>query len=289
LDARDLKVFEAVAKHGGMNRAAASLNTVQSNVTARIRALEEELGAALFRRHGRGVSLTHAGNRLLPYAAKIKSLLDEARRAVSEDGVPKGLLAIGSLETTAAQRLSPIIAAFGMSYPEVRLTLRAGTNAAILEKVIEHELDGAFVCAPVTHPDLIGETVFHEELVLATAPHAASLDALLGSNCRLLVKGPGCAYRDCLERLLERRGVRGFDYLEFGTLDAIVGCVAAGLGLTLLPRIVLVGAEKEGRVRLHTLPAEEAMVETVFVRRRDVFEFGAMKAFIETFRSMAAS
>ena len=74
MDAADLKVFEAVARTGGMNRAAAELHTVQSNVTARVRALEVELGCPLFERHSRGVALTSAGQRLLPYARRVAEL-----------------------------------------------------------------------------------------------------------------------------------------------------------------------------------------------------------------------
>ena len=99
MDAADLRIFEAVARLGGMHKAAAELNTVQSNVTARIRVLEEELGLALFRRHSRGVVLTHAGQRLLPYAIKIAAILTEAKRAVMDSDEPSGPLAIGSLET----------------------------------------------------------------------------------------------------------------------------------------------------------------------------------------------
>src|SRR5690349_16681320 len=102
MDAGDLRVFEAVARLGGMSRAAAELNTVQSNVTARIRHLEAELETKLFRRHARGVALTAAGERLLPYAARLGQLLAEARRAVQDDGTPAGALRLGSLETTAA-------------------------------------------------------------------------------------------------------------------------------------------------------------------------------------------
>src|SRR5215468_6363127 len=105
MDAGDLRVFEAVARLGGMNRAAGELNTVQSNVTARIRQLEAELGLQLFERHSRGVALTAGGRRLLPYAARIAELLVDARRAVADDGKPKGSLALGSLETTAGLRL----------------------------------------------------------------------------------------------------------------------------------------------------------------------------------------
>ena len=78
MDGADLKVFAAVARIGGMNRAANELHTVQSNVTARVRTLEEELGVQLFHRGRKGVTLTAAGERLLPYAIKVTHLLEEA-------------------------------------------------------------------------------------------------------------------------------------------------------------------------------------------------------------------
>src|SRR3954453_6686463 len=117
MDAADLKVFEAVARLGAMNRAASELNTVQSSVTSRICRLEQRIGTPLFRRHSRGVALTDAGKRLLPYAIRIAGLLDEAKRAVEDDGQPKGQLTIGSMETTAAYRLPPLISSFGKAHP----------------------------------------------------------------------------------------------------------------------------------------------------------------------------
>src|ERR1700754_3932724 len=100
MDAADLKLFEAVARLGSMNRAAVELNTVQSNVTGRIRALELELGTPLFDRHARGVAPTAAAQRLLPYAVSIRQMLQDARTAVRDNGVPAGPLTIGSLEST---------------------------------------------------------------------------------------------------------------------------------------------------------------------------------------------
>ena len=108
MDAADLKVFATVARIGGMNRAANELHTVQSNVTARVRTLEEELGVQLFHRGQKGVTLTAAGERLLPYAIKVTYLIEEAHKAVKDDGKPRGRLTIGSLETTAALRLSSV-------------------------------------------------------------------------------------------------------------------------------------------------------------------------------------
>src|SRR5689334_1014264 len=149
MDASDLRVFEAVARLGGMNRAAAELNTVQSNVTARIRALEDELGTPLFHRHARGVALTDAGRRLQPYAAQVRAALQDARRAVADAGTPSGPLTIGSLETTAALRLSPVLAQYARAYPDVDLIIRTGTTCELVQLVLDAQLEGAFVCGPV--------------------------------------------------------------------------------------------------------------------------------------------
>src|ERR1700709_247343 len=124
MDAADLPVFQSVATTGSMNKAALELNTVQSNVTARIKSLEDETGFALFERTNRGVTLTAAGRRLLPFAARAAAPLDDARRAVADQGIPAGALVVGSLETTAALRLSPILAEFAAAYPAGGLSLR---------------------------------------------------------------------------------------------------------------------------------------------------------------------
>src|SRR5580704_9294215 len=170
VDTGDLKVFEAVARLGGMNRAAAELNTVQSNVTARVKALETDLSCVLFERHARGVSLTAAGQRLLPYANSAARLLADARRATRDDGVPRGLLTIGSLETTAALHLTPLLAGYAAEYPEVDLVLRTGTTRELIGEVLGGRLDGAFVCGPVAHAELLEEVVFREELIMLAAP-----------------------------------------------------------------------------------------------------------------------
>src|SRR5262245_10364094 len=152
MDAGDLRVLETVARLGGMNRAAAELHTVQSNVTARVRGLEAELGVPLFDRHSRGVALTAAGRRLLPYATRVRQVLEDARRVARDDGTPRGALTVGSLETTAALRLSPVLAAYAAAHPEVDLVLRTGTTGELVGEVLEGRLDGAFVCGPVEHP-----------------------------------------------------------------------------------------------------------------------------------------
>jgi LysR family transcriptional regulator, cell division regulator len=285
MDAADLKVFEAVARLGGMNRAAVELSTVQSNVTARIQALEADLGSVLLERHSRGVSLTQAGQRLLPYADKVARLLDDARRATCDDGAPRGVLTIGSLETTAALRLTPLLTRYATDNPAVDLVLRTGTTQELVGDTLEQRVDGAFVCGPVAHPELEEQVMFREELVVLAAPDVASLSAALTrGEVRLVVLRAGCSYRQMLQTLLARRGIVVQRLLEFGTLEAIFGCISAGLGITLLPRALVGGVCDAGRVSMHALPPEDAMVETVFIRRRDRFTSSALQAFLTCMR-----
>lgn len=289
MDAADLRVFDAVARTGSMSRAAQALNTAQSNVTARIRALETEVGATLFERTSRGVTLTAAGHRLLPFAARVALVLDDARRAVADDGTPTGTLVIGSLETTAALRLSPVLAAFAATYPAVDLSLRTGTSCELIEQVLARKVDGAFVCGPVNHPDLKAETFVREELAILTAPGVVAWDDVAGKpGLKLLVLRAGCTYRLHLESLLARRGIVGFRHQEFGTLEAIISCVGAGIGITLLPRALVGRVWERGRVRVHPLPNGEGVVDTVFIQHRGAFVPSALGAFLELARPKMA-
>jgi DNA-binding transcriptional LysR family regulator len=286
MDMADLRVFEAVARLGGMSRAAGELHTVQSNVTARIRLLEEELGTPLFERNSRGVALTAAGRRLLPYAGRAARLLAEARRAVADDGHPRGPLVIGSLETTAGLRLPALLAAYAESCPEVDLELVTGTTCELVEGVLAHRLEGAFVCGPVDHPKLSEETAFHEELAIVTARSVARLDDLFGKGeLKIVVFRAGCSYRRRLENLLAARGAVDVRVLQFATLEGILACVGAGIGLSLLPTAIVVPARDQGRIAVHALAASEARVDTVFIRRRDAFLSSALAAFLELARS----
>lgn len=285
MDVSDLRVFEAVARLGRMNRAAGELNTVQSNVTARIRGLEEEIGTVLFQRGSRGVVLTSAGKRLLPYAHRIAQLLAEARRAVTDDGHPSGPLVIGSLETTAGLRLPTLLAAYAEAYPEVDLELTTGTTTELVDGVLSWRLEGAFVCGPINHPDLEEERVFREELAVVTARSTRRLaDAVGRSEVRIIVFRPGCSYRQRLENILAARGVVVTRCLQFATIDGILACVAAGAGLTLLPKAIALSAREQGRIAIHDLPSADAWADTVFIRRREARTSSALAAFLELAR-----
>jgi DNA-binding transcriptional LysR family regulator len=276
MELSDLAVFSAVARCGGITRAAQELNTVQSNVTARIKVLEEELGTPLFHRHARGVALTAAGRHLMPYAGRVAMLVEEARRAVREDGAPRGPLAIGSMETTAALRMPPLIATFRAACPDVQLSLNTGPTSELVARVLAFELDAALVAGPINHPDLVEEALFEEEMALVTAP--GKTPASVVSDGAVAFRS-ACAYRRRFEALLLQQGYTPARWNEMGTLEGILGCVAGGLGVTYLPRAVVMRLEMEGAVRCHRVPAPHHTVGTVMIRRKGAASSSALDAF----------
>lgn len=285
MDAADLRIFDTVVRLGSMSRASDELHTVQSNVTTRIQALEQELGVQLLLRTNRGVTPTPAGKRLLPYASAVARVLADARQAALDNGTPAGPLTVGTLETTAAMRLSPVMARYTSTYPDVDLTLRTGTTCELIEQVLDRQLDGAFVCGPVSHSALAEEVFFDEELVVLTAPDVKDLDEYLAKpNLKIIVLRAGCSYRLILEAALARRGVVGFRVLEFGTLESIFSTVSAGLGFTLFPRRLVGSACPEGRVAVHSLGGSESRVQTVFIRRHDTYGSSALARFLDAAR-----
>jgi DNA-binding transcriptional LysR family regulator len=283
MELSDLVTFSTVARAGGVTRAADELNTVQSNITQRIKALEAEIGTPLFERHSRGMTLTGAGRRLLPYAQRMAALSREAVLAARDDGEPKGPLAIGSLETTAAVRLPLLLAEFHRRYPAVQLSLRTATTADLVAAVLDGALDGAFVAGPIEHAELMTSIAFKEELVLITARRWTSLAALRAgtpeSGPTALVFRSGCTYRQRLEQLFTEFGWPSAARFEFGTLDGMIGCVAADMGVTLLPRAVVERRDLGENIRIHGLGASLSRVDTLFIQRRAAHQYSALQGF----------
>jgi DNA-binding transcriptional LysR family regulator len=283
MELSDLVTFSTVARTGGVTRAAEELNTVQSNITQRVKALEAEIGTPLFERHSRGMTLTGAGRRLLPYAQRMAALSREAMLAAREDGEPKGPLAIGSMETTAAVRLPSLLAQFHRRFPAVQLTLRTATTADLVAGVLDGTFDGAFVAGPIDHAELTATIAFKEELVLVTARRWTNLAALRAgtpeSGPTALVFRTGCTYRQRLEHVLAGFGWPSAARFELGTLDGMIGCVAADMGVTLLPRAVVERNDLSQNIRIHALNPSQSRVDTLFIQRRGAHQYSALQGF----------
>src|SRR3989304_4466482 len=165
MDLVALQIFKTVAEQGGITKAAAKLHRVQSNVTTRVKQLEARLGTKLFLRQNRKLVLSAEGKCLLAYADQLLRLSSEAEAAL-QSGAPRGTLRLGTLESTAATRLPPILSRYHLAYPEVQIELVTGTTGALIAKVLNLEVEAAFVAEPFTADNLDSQAAFIEQLVL---------------------------------------------------------------------------------------------------------------------------
>jgi DNA-binding transcriptional LysR family regulator len=268
IDLDSLQIFKAVADFGGITKAAAQLNRVQSNVTTRVKQLEERLEVQLFQRQNGKLVLSSEGKVLLAYAERLLRLSSEAEAAF-RTRTPRGTLRIGTMESTAAARLPPILARYHEAYPDVMIELVTGTSGALVSKVLNYDVEAAFVAEPFSANDLDKQEVFVEELVLImskSAPRIKTPKDLKTST--VIAFTTGCSYRRILEDWLSHASVVPDRVLELGSYHAIVACVAAGSGLAIVPRSVLRAVHAESEVAAYPLPERVAKATTMLVWRK---------------------
>lgn len=247
MDLSSLEIFRCVAEEQSVTRAAGRLQRVQSNVTTRIRQLEEDLGAPLFLRDGKRMTLTDQGREFLVYAEQLLTLAAEARQSLHPQ-TASGVLRLGSMESTAASRLPQPLARFHQAFPQVELRVSTGHSQKLLDDVLNRQLD----CALIAHPDILraepgfeqtlerglcAQPVFREELLLALpaghppvrSPEDVQIRTLAGFT-------RGCTYRLLAERWLSGAPLA---VQEIGSYHGILACVNAGSCIGVLPRSVL--------------------------------------------------
>jgi DNA-binding transcriptional LysR family regulator len=283
MDLVELKIFKAVAEQGGITKAAAALNRVQSNVTTRVKQLEERLGTRLFHRQGRKLVLSSEGKILLSYADRLLRLSSEAHAAV-KGHAPHGIFRLGTLESTAATRLPPVLARYHRDFPAVRLELSTGTSGALVDRLLRGEIEAAFVAEPFAAKGLETAHAFTEDLVLITPKGHAPVKSPKDIDERVVLAfTTGCSYRRRLEGWLGRASVVAERVMEYGSYHAITACVAAGGGIAVVPRSVLRVVGAENQVSVHALPAHVAKARTMLAWARG-HQSAALDALRESLR-----
>ncbi|MBG7361736.1 LysR family transcriptional regulator [Pseudomonas aeruginosa] len=264
MDLSSLEIFRAVAHEASVTRAAQQLQRAQSNVTTRIRQLEEDLGVELFLRDGKRMSLTERGSEFLAYAEQLLALADEARQSM-HPAKPGGRLRLGSMESTAASRLPALLASYHKACPRVALEVSTGTSRALLDGVRARRLDCALVAAgpggagALDGSGLRGEPLFREELLMILPAEHPPVHDVAEVRLRTLAGfARGCTYRQLAEDSLGTP----LTVQEVGSYHAILACVAAGACVGVLPRSVL---QLLGTPPLRSLPLAE--VDTWLVWR----------------------
>ncbi|QBD78359.1 LysR family transcriptional regulator [Ktedonosporobacter rubrisoli] len=281
MELTDLKIFVSIANEGSVSRAAERLDYVQSNVTARLRKLESELGVSLFHRHPKGVTLTEKGQVFCDYASAILNMAEEAVKVVQEPAEPGGSLTIGIVETGTCGNFMNALADFQTRYPAVSLSLSIGTSAELLTKVLHHQLDGAFVTGNIPSSQLIFDYSTQDELALLTRQDTPTFPKLAETRWAIFPKD--CPFRSILQGWLRDEGIALTNIIEISSLEALLSCVRSGLACTLLPRSVLTGEYKH----LGTFPVPERFrfINTSLIRRKDRFASKAFMAFVEMIAS----
>jgi len=286
LNFNQLRLFLAVAEHGGMTRAAEAVFVSQPAVSASVAELERQLGVPLLEHVGRRVVLTEAGRSLADYARRIFTLAAEARRAMDETrGLAWGSLAVGASTTIGIYLLPAVMGDYHARYPAITLTLIIENTDLVLERLRAGALDLALVEGPVSGDDVIVEPYREDELVLVTAPtHPLALPrsatAADLATVPFLLRERGSGTREIVEASLQAHGVTRIAAMELGHTEAIKHGVAAGLGVSILSVLTVQREVADGTLALVRM-ADLTVTRTLWlVQRREARLSSAARAFL---------
>lgn len=265
-----LRCFLAVAEQRHFTRAARELGVAQPSVSAQVRRLEAELGSELFHRMKGNLTLTAAGEALLPHARRILADVDAASLEMREAGrVVRGRLAIGATPSLAATLVPPVLARFHGAYPGVDLVLREAGSGDLVRALEDGALDVALVILPVRQEILEARPLLREELVVALAPShpLARRRTLAVADLRdvpLVMFREGYDLRSATEAACRAAGFAPTLAVEGGEMDGVLRLTAAGLGAAIVPSLVV---EPGGPLRAVRI-AHSALTRSVGIAHR---------------------
>ncbi|BBL79497.1 LysR family transcriptional regulator [Rubrobacter xylanophilus] len=290
---RQLECFLAVARTGNLSRAAEEMYLTQPTLTARLKALEEEVGDQLFVRTSRGMRLTEAGRVFLPYAERVVSSFEEGKRRLEElRGASGGRLVIGASPGVGTYALPGLLERFVGAYPKVSVSVRTGHSEDILEMVLREEVHLGLT-REMRHPEVESLPLYEDELVLVVAPEhrftrkgSAEL-AEIGEE-QLILFDNDSSYYEQTQALFTNAGIRELRTLEVDNIEAAKRMVEHRLGIAFLPRSAIVRAVSAGNLVLIRVEDGPAMTRSIVaLRRRDAPASGPVRAFLELAYGMA--
>ncbi len=294
MEVRQLQIFRTLAEELNFTRTAEKVHTVQSNVTAQIKALEEELGTPLFDRLGRRVTLTDAGRNFLPFASQALAAMDQGHRAIQTGAEPSGPLRIGAPESVLTYRLPQVLHAFRRNCPHVELIFVPYMSMPFVLELEAGKLDMAITMADSLPSANIKSVRLRTEQVflLGDPSHplasksAVKPSDLAGQN--LLLTESGCSYRQKLDRILALANIRPANITEFSSVEAIKECISLGMGLGLLPAIVVARELRQHHLKALKWAGPSLDIATHIIWHKDKWISPAMSAFMKTVKDKLA-
>ena len=268
MDLTQLEMFNAVVETGSITAAARKVHRVPSNLTTRLRQLEDDLGVGLFIRENQRLRLAPAGYSFLEYSKKILALVSEARSVVSGDE-PQGIFSLGSLESTAAVRIPGVLADYNQRYPRIQFDLVTGPSGTMIDGVLGGTLSAAFVDGPVLHPSLEGQLVYREEMMLvAPVGHKNVARARDINGASIYAFRANCSYRRHFESWFNADRATPGKIHEMESYHGMLACVIAGAGLALMPRSMLESMPGHHQVQAWPLAEKWRWLNTWLIWRR---------------------
>jgi DNA-binding transcriptional LysR family regulator len=287
MEVRQLQIFCTLAEELNFTRTAERVHTVQSNVTTQIKTLEEELGTPLFDRLAKRVMLTEAGRRFLPYAEKALTAMMEGHLAVRHGSEPAGQLRIGAPESVLTYRLPEVLQCFRKRYPQVELLFRPHWDETLFDALENGKLDMAIrMIDTIDHNQFASVRLRTEKVYLIAHPEHPLAEkktvepADLGGQVLLLTEA-GCAYRKKLDEMLTAQKVRAGNVTEFSSVEAIKQCATAGMGIGLLPEIVVAAELNRKQLKSLQWVGPNMDIATHIVWHKDKWLSPGMLAFLE--------
>ncbi|MCF7757210.1 LysR family transcriptional regulator [Paenibacillus xylanexedens] len=278
MELSDIDIVLAVARSGKISQAAKELNYAQSNVTTRIKKLEQEYQIQLFNRFPKGVVLTSKGEQFVQYATQIHNLLYDLKQDMTDPGEPSGTLKIGIVETAASSRFMEILNEYQITYPKVSISLVNATSPKVLRKKIQDdEIDGAFISGACVKEGLKVEYEMQDTVHIISK----QMDTPPESLCQVswVVFPEGCPYREMTEEFLQEEGLSARNIIEVSTMENLLSCVESGIAFTIMPCNVI--HKRPDHFSVFDLAERFTHTTTTFVRGEGRYVSSALDQFVK--------
>ena len=253
MNLRHLTVFYAVAKSGGINRAATQLGISQPAVSREVHALESALGMTLLERHSRGVRLTETGRILADYAQRLFTIEAQAEKVLSDlRSLHTGIIKLGGSMSLGNYFLPEVITAFHQKFPDIEVALEVNNTDAILDAIRTGRAEIGFVEGAVNEKEFQTNVFMHDELIVVASPaHPLNTGKPVAfSTLRkydFIMREPGSGTRSVLVDWLERTGQQQPDFkLELGSPEAVKRAVQSGIELSMLSTLTVINELDKG-------------------------------------------
>src|SRR5271163_3060846 len=291
MEFHQLRYVCAIADTGNFSRAAERCQIAQPSLSQQVLKLEEDLGAKLFDRLGRSVRLTEAGRAFLPYARSILSQMETARSSVADKCADvRGSVAVGVIPTIAPYLMPRYTTVFAKKYPEAKLRIVEETTPVLVEGLRDLSIDLAILALPLRHKDLELFPLRTEPLFAVLPidhPHARA-ESLALKDLRgepFVMLRDGHCFRDLSIAACTRARIAPHIAFESGQFSSLLGMVAAGVGVSLVPEMAIDRNVACRYVRLSDPQATRTIV-TAVLRGRSFNR--VQQAFISGIRGKAA-